>query len=321
MRPPAPPLAAVLVTAALLAVPGPSVAAAGGTPAPAASGGTQFGSAVARPASQPVARELTVTPRRVTEGRQLPSIRFRVDQRGMRRVQARLVVLRVPRNDPVARMDVGWVRTGRRIGARWPRGTRLRSGRYVVRLHVKDSRGRTLKRRAHASGRTVLTVAHAPQRRAAPAPAATPAPPPSSGTGVFPVAGPWQFGGEGSQFGADRGSRKHEGQDITAAEGTPVVAPVAGTVSRTAYQSGGAGEYVVLDGADGRAYFFAHCVRASTAVAVGTAVAPGGRLCDVGNTGASSGAHLHFEIWMVGWRVAGGYPIDPLPDLRAWAGR
>jgi conjugal transfer mating pair stabilization protein TraG len=105
-----------------------------------------------------------------------------------------------------------------------------------------------------------------------------------------------------------------------AATGTPVVAPYAGVVSSTDYQAGGAGEYVVLDGADGRDYFFAHCVRGSTAVAQGASVVAGQRLCQVGSTGSSSGSHLHFEIWTGGWRVPGGAPIDPLPELRTWCG-
>ena len=107
-----------------------------------------------------------------------------------------------------------------------------------------------------------------------------------------------------------------------AAAGTPVVAPYAGTISSTSYQSGGAGEYVVLDGTDGRDYFFAHCLRRSTIVAEGAPVAAGAPLCQVGATGTASGApHLHFEIWLVGWRVPGGAPIDPLPELLAWSGR
>jgi murein DD-endopeptidase MepM/ murein hydrolase activator NlpD len=150
-----------------------------------------------------------------------------------------------------------------------------------------------------------------------PAPAVSPA-----GPGVFPVAGAFDFGGAEGRFGAGRVGHIHEGQDILAAGGVPVVAPYAGTISRTSYQASGAGEYVVLDGADGRDYFFAHCLRGSTIVAEGAAVAAGAPLCQVGATGTTSGAtHLHFEIWTVGWRVPGGAPIDPLPELRAWAGR
>jgi murein DD-endopeptidase MepM/ murein hydrolase activator NlpD len=56
-------------------------------------------------------------------------------------------------------------------------------------------------------------------------------------------------------------------------------------------------------------------------VVEGAAVVAGQPLCAVGATGTTDGAtHLHFEIWNVGWRVPGGYPIDPLPELRGWCG-
>ncbi len=269
---------------------------------------------------RPVAR-LTLTPRAVVAGESLPRLRFRVRQRGVERVRARVVVVRLPRNAPVARISVGWVRTGREIAVRWPKGVELRAGRYVVRLHAKDSRGHNLRRTAARPGRSRLLVHRKPAPPPVIAPPAVGLPAPAlspSGRGVFPVAGAFSFGGADSRFGAGRDDHVHEGHDISAAAGTPVVAPFGGTVSSTSYQASGAGEYVVLDAVDGRDYFFAHCIRGSTTIASGAVVAAGAPLCQVGATGTASGPHLHFEIWMVGWRVKGGYPIDPLPELRAW---
>ncbi|MEY2441695.1 MAG: hypothetical protein QOJ46_1121 [bacterium] len=300
-------------------------AGAGSAAAPASSGGAAYGAGGPRPAVRPVASVLTVTPRTVVAGDALPRLRFRVRQRGIERVRARIVVVRLPRNAAVARISVGWVRTGRRIAVRWPKGLSLSAGRYVVRLHAKDSRGHNLRRSAHSPGRARLLVrerpAPKPEPPAAPAgrpdrprPAASP-----GGRGVFPVVGAFSFGGAGARFGAGRPGHIHQGQDIVAAAGLPVVAPYAGTVSSTSYQATGAGEYVVLDAVDGRDYFFAHCTRGSTTVSPGAAVAAGAPLCRVGSTGTATGPHLHFEIWVVGWRIKGGYPIDPLPELRAWA--
>jgi len=303
------------------AAPAPSIG--GAAAADPVSGGARFSSdGPPPPAKRPVVSQLLVAPRDVVAGDALPRLRFRVRQRGIEQVQARLVVLRLPRNAPVARMTLGWVKTGRAITARWPSGVTLREGRYLVRLHAKDSRGHNLHRNARVPGRTRIVVR---ERKAAavvaPAPpAALPAPAISaSGRGVFPVAGPFSLGGADARFGAGRTGHVHEGQDVTAATGTPVVAPYGGTVSSTSYQAGGAGEYVVLDATDGRDYFFAHCVRGSTTVPRGAIVAAGAPLCQVGSTGSATGPHLHFEIWNVGWRVAGGHPIDPLPELRAWA--
>jgi murein DD-endopeptidase MepM/ murein hydrolase activator NlpD len=76
-----------------------------------------------------------------------------------------------------------------------------------------------------------------------------------------------------------------------------------------------------MDGADGRSYLFAHCQKDSFATPAGSPAAPGQRLCSVGRTGSATGPHLHFEIWLGGWRAsAASHPIDPLPDLLAWGG-
>lgn len=331
-----PPLAATLAGVAVI-VPASASAATGGASfsetkanraaGSKAAGGTGYGADIPRPARRPVAR-LELTSRTMVAGKPLPSVRFRVDQRGVEQVQARVVALRIAGNAPIVRRSAGWVRTGRTVTLRWPKGAVApRSGRYVVRLHVKDSRGHTLRRTSARPGRTVLRVRPVPAPpRPAPVPT-TPAPllpaPAVSpgGRGVFPIRGPFSFGGAGSRFGTARDGHRHEGQDIAAAAGQPVVAPYAGTISSTDYQAGGAGEYVVLDAVDGRDYFFAHCTRNSTVVRRGQSVPAGAQLCQVGSTGASSGPHLHFEIWRVGWRVPGGAPIDPLPELRSWSGR
>ena len=314
---------AAAVTVATVTIAPAAPASAGGTPTALRSGGTAFGAPLPVPARHPVASRVAPTPREITAGDTAPAIKLRVRQRGIARVRARVVVLRLPANRTVAQRRLGWLKTGRTVTVRLPAALKLRTGRYLVRLPVTDPRGRTLRRTGQHPGRARIVV-HRPRSPATPAPTPTPAPalpaPSPGGPGRFPVAGPFDLGGAGSRFGAGRTGHIHEGHDISAAAGTPVVAPYAGRISATSYQARGAGEYVVLDAVDGRDYFFAHCLRNSTVVAEGAAVVAGQTLCQVGATGATSGhPHLHFEIWEVGWRVKGGVPVDPLPELLAWA--
>jgi murein DD-endopeptidase MepM/ murein hydrolase activator NlpD len=145
-----------------------------------------------------------------------------------------------------------------------------------------------------------------------------PAPTPTSDH-TFPVAGPYTLGGEDGRFGAGRPGHIHQGQDISAASGTPVVAPWPGIVEAVKYQAGGAGHYVVLDGDDeDRDYVFMHLLQGSTIVKVGDHVERGQQIAQVGSSGSSSGPHLHFEIWVGGGWYTGGQPVDPLPFLQAW---
>jgi murein DD-endopeptidase MepM/ murein hydrolase activator NlpD len=308
---------------ALLAPAAPAAAAAwsGGASAPStAGGGTEYGAPLARAtAKRPVAGLVRVTPRTVTEGGAPPRIALRIDQRGVPRVAARIVFTPLRGKGRALRLDLGSVRTGRVLRPAWPSGRTLTAGRYVVRVHARGPGGSVLRRRAHASGRAPLTVRKAPPPPAPPAPPPTPVP---SSSGVFPVAGPHSFGGDDARFGAARDGHVHQGQDVVAAGGTPVVAPVAGTIAALDRQPGGAGWYVVENGADGRAYFFAHCQANSWAVTLGQAVSAGQRLCAVGATGDATGPHLHFEIWVGGWHAGkSSAPIDPLPQLLAWDGR
>jgi murein DD-endopeptidase MepM/ murein hydrolase activator NlpD len=154
-------------------------------------------------------------------------------------------------------------------------------------------------------------------------PSAPSAPQVPTVAGTFPVQGPFSFGGEDARFGARRAGHIHQGQDVIAASGEPLVAPVAGTVVWKANQPGGAGIYVVVRGADAglvRDYVFMHIKRGTVLVAPGESVRAGQQLAQVGATGDASGPHLHFELWIGGWYVRGGAPIDPLPQLERWAG-
>jgi murein DD-endopeptidase MepM/ murein hydrolase activator NlpD len=151
------------------------------------------------------------------------------------------------------------------------------------------------------------------------------APAPPTVAGVFPVQGAFGFGGDDARFGAGRTGHIHQGQDVVADSGTPIVAPIAGTITWKANQPSAAGIYLVMRGAGGdsgdvRDYVFMHIKRGTVLVAPGDVVQAGQQLAQVGATGDASGPHLHFEIWLGGWFVRGGAPVDPLPQLQAWAG-
>jgi murein DD-endopeptidase MepM/ murein hydrolase activator NlpD len=306
------PLAAGVLLAAL---PAPAFAQSGGAAAPDAGGGHQFEQVAREPAKAATPRlratTFTVSPGTVQQGRAL-RFTWRVDG-PVRTVRARVAL--VPQSGG-RRISIALGR--RRAGTRSTRTVtatpgRVPAGRYLARLHATGAGGAKLRRTARASGRLTLEVT-------APAPPAPPAPAPAPVSGIFPVQGAYSLGGEGARFGAGRTGHSHQGQDIVAAEGTPVVTPVAGIVFWRAYQARGAGHYVVVRGDDGRDYAFMHFQAGSTVVEKGQRVAAGQRLASVGNTGDSHGAHLHFEIWPDGWYAnAASRPIDPLPDLLAWA--
>jgi murein DD-endopeptidase MepM/ murein hydrolase activator NlpD len=220
---------------------------------------------------------------------------------------------------PVIVVDLGWVHTGRALTVSWPPPARLKPGSYHVSLTAHDHHSGTLLRTAHSSGVATLTVT-------APPPAPLPAPEPgvltpaqSAADGaVFPVAGAHSFGGPENRLGAPRSGHVHQGQDVLTSEGTPVVAPLAGTILTTSYQAGGAGYYAVEHTLVGFDFMFAHCKAASLAVSSGQAVPAGQALCLAGQTGDATTPHLHFEIWVGGWQAPTGHPIDPLPYLEAW---
>jgi murein DD-endopeptidase MepM/ murein hydrolase activator NlpD len=133
---------------------------------------------------------------------------------------------------------------------------------------------------------------------------------------VFPIAGRHTYNLRQGRFGTGRAGHTHQGQDVFAACGTPLVAVTGGTVKMNAVE-GNAGNYVVLAGDDGVDYAYMH-LRERSPLKKGATVTAGQPLGAVGDTGDAVGCHLHFEIWPApGW-YSGGAPIDPLPALRAW---
>jgi murein DD-endopeptidase MepM/ murein hydrolase activator NlpD len=134
---------------------------------------------------------------------------------------------------------------------------------------------------------------------------------------VFPIAGRHDFGGAGADFGSGRSGHSHQGHDVFARCGTPMVAARGGRVQANKYH-GAAGNYLVID-ADGSGtdYVYMHMAERSP-FARGDKVATGQRIGAVGDSGNARGCHLHFELWSAPGYYEGGRPFDPLPALKAW---
>ncbi len=129
-------------------------------------------------------------------------------------------------------------------------------------------------------------------------------------THVFPVDGSHGTRGAIGEFGATRnGGRVHEGFDITASCGTPLVVARGGTVQKVGFDPVLYGYYVLIDGLESSEdYFYSHLiapppVRKRERIRTGQFV---GRVGQTGNA-ASTPCHLHFEI-----RIHGA-PVDPEP--------
>lgn len=213
---------------------------------------------------------------------------------GSRAVRVRLHVLNASDRSRLATIDLGERGAGSHSVpfTGLETGTALPEGKYL--LHIA---GRNLRRGPGAASTAVLEFRHH----------------------AFPVAGAFSWGGEDSGFGAARKGHSHQGQDLPAEEGTPLVAPRGGVVEVVEYQPNGAGHYVVLDAeGEDHDYVFMHMRAGSIPVKVGQRVRTGQLIGEAGNTGRSFGPHLHFEIWVGGW-YSGGQPIDPLPLLQSWA--
>lgn len=93
-----------------------------------------------------------------------------------------------------------------------------------------------------------------------------------------------------------QGIHGYNGIDIAAPVGTPILASADGAVilARTSGYNGGYGLYVVIKHNNGTQTLYAHMSRVN--VSVGQTVTQGEVIGAVGNTGRSTGPHIHFEV-------------------------
>jgi peptidoglycan LD-endopeptidase LytH len=117
-----------------------------------------------------------------------------------------------------------------------------------------------------------------------------------------PVAGPVSFT---DTWGAPRDGHTHQGVDMMAASGTPVVAIVSGAITLADY-GGSAGYWQILSGNDGNQYWYMHNQQN---IVTGGSVSAGQQIATVGDTGNAAGTpHLHFE-----YHPGGGAAVNPTP--------
>ncbi len=155
-----------------------------------------------------------------------------------------------------------------------------------------------------AAIRAVAAPPRAPDapREPAPRPVAGRAPPPAlrAGNLRWPLRGVLY-----ARFGK-KGREPHDGIDLAAPEGTPVATADAGTVLYAGEQQG-YGNIVIVQHGGGLVTLYAH--NRDLRVKTGQAVRAGQVIATVGDSGKTSGPHLHFEVRQ------DGRPVDPLSHL------
>ena len=96
--------------------------------------------------------------------------------------------------------------------------------------------------------------------------------------------------------------KMHQGIDFAAGTGTPIVAPADGVVVE-ARRWGGYGNWLRIRHANGLESGYGHLSRYGSGIRAGQRVSQGQVVAYVGSTGASTGPHLHYELWRNGQRI------------------
>lgn len=122
---------------------------------------------------------------------------------------------------------------------------------------------------------------------------------------TLPIKGPVGFA---DTWGAPRsGGRRHQGTDVMAPCGAPVVAVTEGAIQRVS-SGGNGGISAYVRAGNGDVFFYAHLQSIASGVSAGKRVTPGDLIGYNGNSGNARGGpcHVHFE-----WQPGGGRPVNP----------
>ena len=114
------------------------------------------------------------------------------------------------------------------------------------------------------------------------------------------------FGGRDDPFG--RGARMHEGQDLAGSYGSPIYATADGVVTYAGWENG-YGRLIKVQHAFGIETRYGHL--SQIRVEVGQRVSRGDRIGDMGNSGRSTGTHLHYEVRL------SGRAVNPMTFIKA----
>ena len=220
-------------------------------------------------------------PRRVISGKDQAAFKF---ETGGPTADLKVKAVKSGSGKIVKSWSMSGVEPGDKQSLTW--GANNASGRYFFR--VENAAGEALDRK-RAKGKRNVRVSD----------------------GMFPVRGKHQYW---DGWGAGRG---HQGQDVGAKCGTPMVAAQAGKVAYRGSDGGGYGNYVVINVAGrNNAHVYAHLKRKAQ-VRKGANVATGQRIGSVGQTGNASGCHLHFEYWQGKW-PGGNASKNATRRLKEW---
>lgn len=133
----------------------------------------------------------------------------------------------------------------------------------------------------------------------------------SAGTWTRPAAGRYTSGFGRRDIGPI-GSKNHLGVDIANAIGTPVVSGADGVVSYVGTMNGYGKVVMVEHSIDGQSFTSVYAHLSGFTSSVGDVVSKGQQIARMGNTGNSTGPHLHFEIHVGGWNGKRSNAVNPL---------